>query len=71
MSDVSERIEDLERTIERVQTGLDHAQRALSGVEKTHKKARGFVTMLRRAAIALVIGGVVIAGLNVLRSRTR
>ena len=71
MSDVSERIEHLERTIELVQTGLDHAQRALSGVEKTHKKARHFVRMLRRVAIALVIGGVVIGGLSVLRSRTR
>jgi F0F1-type ATP synthase membrane subunit b/b' len=71
VSDVSERIEHLERTIELAQTGLDHAQRALSAVEKTHKKARRFVTMLRRVAIALVIGGVVLGGLSVLRSRTR
>ena len=71
MSDVSERIENLERTIELVQTGLDHAQRALSGVEKTHRKARGFARLLRRAVIALVIAAVVAGGLSALRGRAR
>ena len=71
MSDVSERIEHLERTIELVQTGLDHAQRALNGVEKTHRKARRFVTTLRRAVVLLLVGGAVFAGLSALRGRTR
>jgi hypothetical protein len=71
VSDVSERIEHLERTIELVQTGLDHAQRALSGVEKTHRKARRFVTTLRRAAVVLVVGGAVVVGLSALRGRSR
>jgi DNA integrity scanning protein DisA with diadenylate cyclase activity len=71
VSDVSERIEQLEGTVERVQAVLDHVQRGLSTAEKTHKTARGVVTILRRAVMVVVIGGLVFAGLSVLRQRLR
>ena len=71
MSDVSERIEQLEGTVERVQVVLDHVQRGLSTAEKTHKTARGVVTILRRVVIVVVVGGLVFAGVSALRQRLR
>ncbi len=71
MSDASERIEQLEATVERVQGVLDHVQRGLGVAEKTQKRAHGAATALRRIVTLIAIGGLVIVGLNVLRQRLR
>jgi len=69
VSDVSERIEQLEGTVERVQGVLDHVQRGLSAAEKTHRRATGVARFLRRTVIVLVVGGLVLFGLSALRQR--
>jgi hypothetical protein len=59
----SNRLEHVETSIESAQAVLDRAQRVVTGLDEAHQRVERLAAVLRQAAIALVVGGLLLAAL--------
>ena len=60
----------METSIETAQAVLDRAQSVVTGLEEAHQRVERLAALLRQAAIALVIGGILL-GVLAIRRHTR
>jgi hypothetical protein len=64
------KLEHMETSIESAQVLLDHAQKVVTGLDAANHRVERLATVLRQAAIGLVIGGTLLGAL-VIRRRVR
>jgi hypothetical protein len=67
---VSNRLEHVETSIDSAQAVLDRVQRVVTGLDEANQRVERVANVLRQAAIALVVGGVLLGALA-LRRHTR
>jgi len=67
---VSNRLEHVETSIDSAQAVLDRVQRVVTGLDEANQRVERLAGVLRQAAIALVVGGVLL-GVLALRRHTR
>jgi hypothetical protein len=67
MVDSGSRIEDMEASLARVQTALDHAQRVLEAADHAQKAAERTAAVLRTVVIVLAVGAVALSAATALR----
>ena len=67
---VSNRLEHVETSIDSAQAVLDRVQRVVTGLDEANQRVEHLASVLRQAAIALVVGGVLL-GVLALRRHTR
>jgi hypothetical protein len=65
----SEKIEQAEANLARVQVALEHAQEVLAALDRVQKAAERTASALRIAAIGLAVGGTALGVVVVLRRR--
>jgi hypothetical protein len=64
---VSNRLEHVETSIETAQGILDRVQRVVTGLDEANQRVERLANVLRQAAIALVVGGVLLGALAIRR----
>ena len=65
----SEKIEQVEANLARVQVALEHAQELLAAIDRVQKSAERTASALRTAALGLAVGGAVLGVAVMLRRR--
>jgi len=64
---VTNKLEHVETSIESAQALLDHAQKVVTGLDEAHHRVERLATVLRQAAVGMVVAGILLGALAIRR----